>query len=116
VETWRPVGPHVVGKMRRYFLGGAPELHDPTYAAIPHDHTDVVLNKHGFRTEASGTLRIRMHVVKQTHPDHAGAARLASEVERKPRHAKLASVARTTLDVLAQFKRAHARMQQQSAV
>mmetsp|Transcript_10138 Transcript_10138/g.25998 ORF Transcript_10138/g.25998 Transcript_10138/m.25998 type:complete len:554 (-) Transcript_10138:156-1817(-) len=119
VETWRPVGHHVVGRMRRFFLGGAPELQDVTYTAIPHDHHDAVMNRQGFRTEASGSVRVRMHVVRQTHPDSAGAAeRVAAAAAarlRKPQHAKLMGISNATLDVLAQFNRAHAKMRESHA-
>lgn len=114
VETWRPVGHHIVGKMHRYFLGGAPELQDATYTAIPHDHHDVVMNKQGFRTEAAGTVRVRTHILKQSHPDRAAAAaRARQSKERKPQHAKLSEISNSTLDILAQFKKAHAKMQEQ---
>eukprot|EP00035_Acanthoeca_spectabilis_P004841 m.107333 g.107333 ORF g.107333 m.107333 type:complete len:545 (+) comp12746_c0_seq1:3993-5627(+) len=113
VETWRPVGDHVVGKMRRFFLGGAPELQDATYAAIPHDHHDIVMSKQGFRTEAAGSVRVRVNVVKQRHPDTAAAdERLQQKKLHKPQHAKLSTISHSTLDIVAAFKRAHSKMQQ----
>ena len=35
VDTWRPIGNGVVPEMRRFFIGGSPELEDPTYPHIP---------------------------------------------------------------------------------
>ncbi|XP_067015831.2 tectonic-like complex member MKS1 isoform X2 [Anabrus simplex] len=35
VSTWRPLSDSVRGEMRRFFLGGSPELQDPTYPSVP---------------------------------------------------------------------------------
>lgn len=35
VDTWRPIGNGPVPEMRRFFVGGSPELEDPTYPQIP---------------------------------------------------------------------------------
>lgn len=35
VDTWRPIGNGPVPEMRRFFIGGSPELEDPTYPQIP---------------------------------------------------------------------------------
>lgn len=35
LNSWRPVGPSVVSNLRRFFIGGAPELEDLSYAHIP---------------------------------------------------------------------------------
>jgi hypothetical protein len=35
VDCWRPVGHSLVSAMRRFFIGGSPELEDPTYVAVP---------------------------------------------------------------------------------
>ena len=35
VHCWRPVGSTIVSELRRFFIGGSPELEDPTYTAIP---------------------------------------------------------------------------------
>ena len=35
VNTWRPTGNSLVPKMRRYFIGGSPELEDVTYVKQP---------------------------------------------------------------------------------
>jgi Meckel syndrome type 1 protein len=34
-HCWRPLGTSFVSEMRRFFIGGTPELEDSTYAAIP---------------------------------------------------------------------------------
>jgi len=35
VNTWRPIGNGPVPEMRRFFIGGSPELEDPTYPQKP---------------------------------------------------------------------------------
>lgn len=35
LDCWRPVGSSIANDLRRFFIGGAPELEDPTYPAIP---------------------------------------------------------------------------------
>lgn len=35
IPTWRPVGLGPVAEMRRFFIGGSPELEDLTYIRIP---------------------------------------------------------------------------------
>lgn len=37
VVTWRPTGSRVVDRMRRFFIGGTPEIDDITYVACPRD-------------------------------------------------------------------------------
>ena len=44
VNTWRPTGNSLVPKMRRYFIGGSPELEDVTYVKQPAGSEDVRIN------------------------------------------------------------------------
>jgi len=37
VNTWRPSGFRVLDKMKRFFVGGAPEIDDISYVAQPRD-------------------------------------------------------------------------------
>jgi hypothetical protein len=41
VNTWRPTGNGLVPKMRRFFIGGSPELEDVTYVKQPAGSEDV---------------------------------------------------------------------------
>ena len=34
-HCWRPVGRSVLAELRRFFIGGTPELEDPAFVAIP---------------------------------------------------------------------------------
>ncbi|CAM9566356.1 unnamed protein product [Ectocarpus fasciculatus] len=48
-----------------FFVGGAHRLHDPRYASKPGSFRGTFLNRFGFRTETSGTLRVRLHLAEQ---------------------------------------------------
>ena len=39
IETWRPVTPSPACEMRRYFIGGTPQLEDLAYAGKPNLHS-----------------------------------------------------------------------------
>ncbi len=58
VHTWRPLQPGGTGEMRRYFVGGTPELDDLAYAGTLGDVADQkILSRFGFRTAGSGSVR-----------------------------------------------------------
>ena len=38
LPCWRPRGDSLIYELRRFFIGGSPELEDISYAAIPSDH------------------------------------------------------------------------------
>ena len=50
VNTWRPIGNGPGPEMRRFFIGGSPELEDPTYPQKPAmaDVRSIVLSFHWF--------------------------------------------------------------------
>ena len=65
VPTWKPQGT-IRDQLRSFFVGGSPELADLTEAAVPTDHDPYApLNKFGFKTVSSGTVRLRLTVVVQ---------------------------------------------------
>ena len=37
IETWRPVGRPIIDQMKRFFMGGPPDIDDITYVATPKD-------------------------------------------------------------------------------
>lgn len=61
LPTWRPLrsdGSAAAGELRRYFVGGSPELEDLAYAGTPGDVADgKILSRFGFRTVNSGSIR-----------------------------------------------------------
>ena len=38
LPCWRPRGDSLIYELKRFFIGGSPELEDISYAAIPSDH------------------------------------------------------------------------------
>ncbi|XP_061196324.1 uncharacterized protein LOC133204586 [Saccostrea echinata] len=66
VHCWRPLGPSFVSEMRRFFIGGSPELEDPTYTAIPSTFDGPHLSKYGFRTETTGSVDVKFNVIMQS--------------------------------------------------
>lgn len=69
VGCWRPVG-GPVDELRRYFIGGSPELNDPFFVARPPvdgDGNDLGhLNLFGLRTMTTGTVRLRLNLAFQS--------------------------------------------------
>lgn len=65
VNTWRPIGNGPVPEMRRFFIGGSPELEDPTYPQKPAMADEKVLSKYFFRTAASGSVTVQFHIMQQ---------------------------------------------------
>lgn len=43
IQTWRPIAPDLVSEMRRFFIGGAPEISDISYVSHP-DGSDVIID------------------------------------------------------------------------
>lgn len=64
VNTWKPRGT-MRNDLRSYFVGGAQELSDVTYAGVPRDFQDTFLNKHSLVTTASGTINVKVHMTIQ---------------------------------------------------
>jgi len=68
VKLWVPRG-GIRSEMRNFFIGGAYRLHDLRSIEMPADMGGAsFLSKFGFRTEKSGTLKIRMSVAAQAEP------------------------------------------------
>ena len=69
VGCWRPVG-GPVDELRRYFIGGSPELSDPFFVAKPPVDDDGGnvrhLNLFGLRTMTTGTVRLRLNLAFQS--------------------------------------------------
>lgn len=63
---WRPRGDSIIYELRRFFIGGSPELEDISYISTPPDHNDTILSRMGFRTTTTGTLNVRLNVIFQS--------------------------------------------------
>ena len=64
VVTWRPLTSSHVNEMKRYFVGGTPELEDLSYCGNTKDST--LLSRFGFRTITSGQISLRLNIVHQS--------------------------------------------------
>ena len=66
IDTWRPVKNGPQTEMRRYFIGGTPELEDLAYCGTPASSSDEpILSRYGFKTVSSGTLKLRFGIIHQ---------------------------------------------------
>ncbi|CAM9646094.1 unnamed protein product, partial [Choristocarpus tenellus] len=77
IQTWRPES-SLRAKLQDYFVGGGHRLHDPCYTSKPSDFKGNFLSRFGFRTESSGTVRIRLYIVEQVRSSSPSNNRLAS--------------------------------------
>ncbi|KAJ7399330.1 Meckel syndrome type 1 protein [Pitangus sulphuratus] len=66
IPTWRPVELGTVAEMRRFFIGGSPELEDLTYVRVPSTFKGKRLSRFGFRTETTGSVTFRLHCLQQS--------------------------------------------------
>ncbi|XP_053562294.1 tectonic-like complex member MKS1 [Bombina bombina] len=66
VQTWRPLEMGTVSELRRFFIGGSPELEDLTYARIPGTFQGERLSRIGFRTTTTGSVTFRFHCIQQS--------------------------------------------------
>ncbi|KAK3589148.1 hypothetical protein CHS0354_017116 [Potamilus streckersoni] len=66
LNCWRPLGTSIVSQLRRFFIGGSPELEDPTYTVVPSTFQGTHLSKYGFKTETTGTLTVNLNVIMQS--------------------------------------------------
>ncbi|KAM8975135.1 tectonic-like complex member MKS1 isoform 2-T2 [Pelodytes ibericus] len=109
-QTWRPVEMGTVSELRRFFIGGSPELEDMTYIRVPGTFQGDRLSRFGFRTETTGTVTFRFHCI------HQSRSFLDSSSQRKRMQSMLDPVGgssqQTSIhNVLDAFQRARTRMQ-----
>ena len=66
VDTWRPIKHGTQTEMRRYFIGGTPELEDLAYCGTPASSSDEpILSRYGMKTISSVTLKLRYGIMCQ---------------------------------------------------
>ncbi|XP_046386752.1 Meckel syndrome type 1 protein-like isoform X2 [Ischnura elegans] len=121
ITTWRPLSISPVGELRRFFMGGSPELEDLEYSGIPNTLSGNLLSRHGVHAATSGSVNVRYNVLVVKNPAKACEDPLgltdAHSVEQKnlvPMSAR--SVGASTLlssvdSVVSAFFRARARLQ-----
>ncbi|XP_059402535.1 tectonic-like complex member MKS1 [Carassius carassius] len=110
-HTWRPLQSGAVAELRRFFIGGAPELEDISYVRVPGTFKEKRLSRFGFRTQTTGSVTFTLNCIQ-----HARAFIDASTLKKRRQtvldqlggHSQQGSV----YNVLEAFQRAHKRMQE----
>jgi len=69
INTWRAY-PSINERMGQYFVGRTLTLEDISYINFPKGFNKKYLNKYGFQTETSGSIRIRLNIVHQIGSFH----------------------------------------------
>ncbi|KAG9351904.1 hypothetical protein JZ751_023155 [Albula glossodonta] len=104
-STWRPLQCGTVAELRRFFIGGAPELEDSSY--VRGDR----LSRFGFRTETTGSVSFTLHCMQ-----HARAFVDAGTLKKKRQSVldQLGGYSQqgSVYNVLEAFQRARRRMQE----
>ena len=112
VDTWRPVKNGPETEMRRYFIGGTPELEDLAYCGTPASSSgEPILSRYGFKTVSSGTIKLRFGIMHQARA-FVGETRMEKS-RRKNNIIDLLSsntLYNTVQNVLEAFKHARERM------
>ncbi|XP_076866759.1 tectonic-like complex member MKS1 isoform X2 [Brachyhypopomus gauderio] len=109
--TWRPLQTGTVAELRRFFIGGAPELEDISDVRIPSTFKGDRLSRFGFRTQATGSVTFILSCLQ-----HARAFVDARTLKKRQQtvldqlggHSEQGSV----YNVLEAFQRARKRMQE----
>ncbi|KAM7033344.1 tectonic-like complex member MKS1 isoform 1-T1 [Acridotheres tristis] len=111
IPTWRPVDLGTVAEMRRFFIGGSPELEDLTYIRTPSTFKGKRLSRFGFRTKTTGSVTFRLYCLQQSKAfleSSAQRQRMQSVLDRLGGFSQQSSV----YNVLEAFQRARRRMQE----
>ncbi|KFV97243.1 Meckel syndrome type 1 protein, partial [Eurypyga helias] len=111
IPTWRPVKLGTVAELRRFFIGGSPELEDLTYIRIPSTFKGERLSRFGFRTKTTGSVTFRLYCMQQSKAFLETSAlrqRMPSALDRLGGFSQQSSVC----SVLEAFQRARRQMQE----
>ena len=82
--------------MRRFFIGGTPELEDIRYVGNT-DNQGAVLSKLGFQTRASGSVTVRLNIIHQAKAFMLGQTREASNNSKHHRRVLMDRLTSATL-------------------
>ncbi|XP_069683999.1 tectonic-like complex member MKS1 [Periplaneta americana] len=118
VSTWRPLSKSPIGEMRRFFIGGSPELEDPSFVGIPSNFEDSRLSKHGLHTVTSGNVILKFNILHQSQAligssvgtDGGGDTRINKHSTFLLERLSAATLVNSVNAVLIAFKRARERM------
>ncbi|KAM9846524.1 tectonic-like complex member MKS1 [Aulostomus maculatus] len=112
-QTWRPLQEGTVSALRRFFVGGSPELEDLSYIRIPGTFKGDRLSRFGFCTETSGSVTFNIYCIQQ-------ARAFVDATQLKKRRQKVFdqlggfSQQGAVCSILEAFQRARGRMQEAS--
>ena len=65
INTWRPVTTSHTAQMRRFFIGGTPELEDVKYCGNNNTGLGPVHSRFGFQTRSGGSVTVRTNIIHQ---------------------------------------------------
>ncbi|XP_030047526.1 tectonic-like complex member MKS1 isoform X1 [Microcaecilia unicolor] len=108
--TWRPIELGTRCELRRFFIGGSPELEDITYVRVPGTLQGDRLSRFGFRTETTGSVTFNFYCIQQSRAFMESSAfrkRMQSVLDRLGGFSQQSSIH----NVLEAFQRARRRMQ-----
>uniref|UniRef100_A0A8B9L3V4 MKS transition zone complex subunit 1 n=1 Tax=Astyanax mexicanus TaxID=7994 RepID=A0A8B9L3V4_ASTMX len=77
-HTWRPLQTGTVAELRRFFIGGAPELEDISDVRIPGTFKGDHLSRFGFHTQTTGSVTFNLNCIQ-----HARAFVDANTLKKK---------------------------------
>jgi Meckel syndrome type 1 protein len=60
------VGQSLASELRRFFIGGSPELEDATFVGTPSTFHGSHLSKYGFRTISTGNIAVKIRTMQQS--------------------------------------------------
>lgn len=66
ITTWKVLPVSLIQRLRHFFIGGTSYLEDISCVRIPNSTKDPQLSKYGIKTESSGSVNLKYHIVFQT--------------------------------------------------
>ncbi|KAM9333507.1 tectonic-like complex member MKS1 [Pholidichthys leucotaenia] len=110
-HTWRPIQMDPVSSLRRFFIGGSPELEDHSYVRVPGTFKGERLSRFGFCTETTGSVTFNLHCIQQARA-FVDATMLKKKRQRVFEQLEGFSQQRAVCTILEAFQRARRNMQE----
>uniref|UniRef100_A0A667WYX1 MKS transition zone complex subunit 1 n=1 Tax=Myripristis murdjan TaxID=586833 RepID=A0A667WYX1_9TELE len=110
-HAWRPLQTGTVSVLRRFFIGGSPELEDHSYVRVPGTFKGQRLSRFGFRSETTGSVTFTLHCIQQARA-FVDASLLKKKRQRVFDQLGGLSQQGAVYSVLEAFQRARRRMQE----
>uniref|UniRef100_A0A4W6DCU0 MKS transition zone complex subunit 1 n=1 Tax=Lates calcarifer TaxID=8187 RepID=A0A4W6DCU0_LATCA len=110
-HTWRPLQTGTVSALRRFFIGGSPELEDHSYVRIPGTFKGERLSRFGFCTETTGSVTFNLHCIQQAK-SFVDAAKMKKRRQKVFDHLGGFSQEGAVCTILEAFQRARRKMQE----